>query len=180
MSVTISTVNTGTAANDGTGDSIRVAFTKVNSNFSNVQLAVNYLQTVQYGNSNVATYLPGYAGNISASNMFASTLQATGVKIDSGYQYYAPTTNFTYNINQNINRFILDPTGTITNGNVLLPSNAADATVITLSSTQTVTNFKVTAGTGTTLVPSANVTLTAGTGVSYFYHASESKWYKVQ
>ena len=131
-----------------------------------------------YGNSNVAAYIPTYSGNVSNVGV-TGALTSYGSRIESGYQYYAPSTNFTYTMWSNISRFIMDPSGTITNGNVLLPSGNVDAQVITISSTSTVTNFKVTANNGTTLVPSANITLTAGTAASYFFHANESKWYKI-
>jgi fructose-1,6-bisphosphatase len=138
-----------------------------------------------YGNSNVASYigstsspLTSYSGNI-ANVKVTNTLTTYGARVEAGYQYYAPTTNFTYTMWSNVSRFIMDPTGTITNGNVLLPSGNVDASIVTISSTQTVTNFKVTPNNGTTLVPSANITLSAGTGASYFFHANESKWYKI-
>lgn len=132
-----------------------------------------------YTDSNVSAYLPTYAGNLTSGNTTVGNLINSGTRIEAGYQYYAPTTNFTYTVNNNVSLFILDPTGAITNGNILLPSSNVDATVVTISSTQTVTNFKVTPNNGTTLVPSANVVLTGGTGVKYFYHAVESKWYKI-
>jgi len=90
-------VNVGTAANDGTGDELRVAFQKVNSNFSNIStsgfnagniLASGNVQAVYfvgdgsqltnisaanaYGNANVATYLTVYNGVVSASNVFVA------------------------------------------------------------------------------------------------------------
>lgn len=107
-------------------------------------------------------------------------LITAGTKVDAGYQYYAPTTNFGgQQIWSNISRFIMDPTGTITNGNLRLPQVAVDGTVIKISSTQTITNLSVWNGTSSGVTPSANVTLTAGTGIEYLYHAGETKWYKV-
>lgn len=90
-------VNVGTAANDGTGDELRSAFIKLNSNFSNIStsgfnagniLASGNVQAVYfvgdgsqltnisaanaYGNGNVATYLTVYNGVVSASNVFVA------------------------------------------------------------------------------------------------------------
>jgi len=45
MSVTISTVNVGTTANDGTGDDIRSAFVKVNYSMANLKSGVDGLTT---------------------------------------------------------------------------------------------------------------------------------------
>jgi len=139
-----------------------------------------------YGNSNVAAYLSSTtipALTVTTENVtdinVSGTLTTSGPRVDAAYQYSAPTTNFTYTMQSTASRFIMDPTGPITNGNILLPSGNVEARVVTISSTQTVTNFKVTPNLGTTLVPSANVTLSAGTSVSYFFHAAESKWYKI-
>ena len=106
-------------------------------------------------------------------------LLTTGSRIDASFQYNAPTTNFYYTVTGSVYRFVIDPTGPITNGTVVLPSANVNATVIRISSTQTVTNFQVLPNNGTTLVPNANVTLTGGTCVEYLFHASENKWYKV-
>jgi hypothetical protein len=105
--------------------------------------------------------------------------QAGGIVI-TGYQYAEPTTNFSANVNLNISRYVMDPTGTITNGKLTLPNVVLDGTVISISSTEIITNLSVQSGPGTTVKPSANITLSAGTSIEYFYKASESKWYKVR
>jgi len=90
-------VNVGTSANDGTGDELRNAFIKLNSNFSNIStvgfnagniLASGNVQAVYfvgdgsqltnitpsnaYGNANVAAYLVAYNGIVTASNVFVA------------------------------------------------------------------------------------------------------------
>ena len=87
-------VNVGAAANDGTGDELRIAFQKVNSNFSNIStsgfnsgniLVSGNVQAVYfvgdgsqltnisaanaYGNANVAAYLVAYNGIVTATNV---------------------------------------------------------------------------------------------------------------
>ena len=109
----------------------------------------------------------------------SKTLTTYGAKVDAGYQYGANVTGFSTTIANTVSRLIIDPAGTLANGTVTLPSANVDATVITISSTQTITAFQVLPNTGTTLVPSANITLTGGTSATYFYHASETKWYKI-
>jgi hypothetical protein len=95
------------------------------------------------------------------------------------YQYSAPVTDFNTTITPGSDRVIFDPAGTLAKGTITLPTGNVDATTVTVSSTQIITAFKTNPSTGTTLVPSANITLAAGTSVSYFYHASEAKWYKI-
>ena len=116
--------------------------------------------------------------NDQSVKIFGNLITA-GAQVVTGYSYAAPTTNFTATIPVGVSRYIMDPTGTITNGNLQLPSITQDGTIIDISSTQTITNLGVWGGTGITVVPSANVTLTGGTGIRYFYHANESKWYKI-
>lgn len=140
------------------------------------------------GNVAIFTHAPGTTSNLMVQAVGIENDQSTklygnvtmaGARFDTGYQYYAPTTNFgNYAIYANVARFIMDPTGAITNGNVRLPTVMPDGAVIKISSTQTITNFSVWAG-GTTVTPSANVTLTGGTAIEFFYHAGETKWYKV-
>lgn len=178
------------AGQDNDTQGFRTNFRNIRNNFVTASQEISSLQsntinlaTTVYGNANVSAYMPTYlstySGNLSAGNTTVGNLTNSGTRVEAGYQYYAPTTNFTYTVNNNVNLFIMDPSGAITNGNVLLPSANVDATVVTICSTQTITNFKVTPNFGTTLVPSANVTLTGGTQVKYFYHANEARWYKI-
>jgi hypothetical protein len=95
------------------------------------------------------------------------------------YQYSAATTNFNDTVGTSVSRVIYDPAGTLANGTITLPTGNVDARTVSISSTQIITAFKVNPSVGTTLVPSANVTIAAGTKVEYFYHAVESKWYKI-
>jgi hypothetical protein len=117
--------------------------------------------------------------NITGDFTITSNLTLGGATIVTGYDYAAPSTNFDLTANVNVSRVIYDPAGTLANGTLTLPAGNVEAKVVTVSSTATISAFKVNPNTGTTLVPSANVTLTAGTSVSYFFHAAESKWYKI-
>jgi hypothetical protein len=90
-------VNVGTSANDGTGDELRNAFIKVNSNFSNISTVgfnsgnilvsgnvqavyfvgdgsqlTNVSSSNAYANANVAAYLVAYNGIVTASNVFVA------------------------------------------------------------------------------------------------------------
>lgn len=117
--------------------------------------------------------------NIAGSFTITGNLTHSGATINTGYQYSAATTNFNDTVGASISRVIYDPAGTLANGTLTLPAGNVEAKIVTVSSTQIITAFKVNPNTGTTLVPSANITLAAGTSVSYFFHAVESKWYKI-
>lgn len=152
--------------------------------------------SITYTNQEVINTSEVIAGNVTVSgNLIVSSvvgpvtinkdatitgnLITNGARVDASFQYYAPTTNFYYIVNTSVYRVILDPTGAITNGTVVLPSANVNGTVIRISSTQTVTNLQVLPNTGCTLVPSANITLNGGTAAEYLFHLTENKWYKV-
>ena len=117
--------------------------------------------------------------NITGDFTITGNVTRGGATIDTGYQYSAATANFNDTVSASVSRVIYDPAGTLATGTLTLPAGNVEAKVVTVSSTQTITAFKVNPNTGTTLVPSANITLAAGTSVSYFYHAVETKWYKI-
>lgn len=115
------------------------------------------------------------------TNVTASTnLTVGGNVIASGYQYSnTATTGGSLAVNINVHRVVLDPVAGFDKYDLNLPAGNVDAKTIKVSSTETISNLRVNGNNGTTVKPSANVTLTAGTSVEYFFHAAESKWYKV-
>ena len=72
MAVSISTINTGTLANDGTGDNLRAAFTKVNNNEGNLAIAINNIQAT-YANTSQGNFT-----NVSVSNRVVGSLNFYG------------------------------------------------------------------------------------------------------
>jgi hypothetical protein len=117
-------VNTGISSNDGTGDSLRAAFIKVNENFDNMstigfdsgninvggdieatgnisaeyfvgdgRFISNVTAIADYTNSNVAAYLPTYAGNLSVANVIFSddSVQSTAYAGGQGHMMMIDT-----------------------------------------------------------------------------------------
>jgi len=102
-------INVGAAPNDGTGDDLRTAFQKVNATFGymantgfssgNINASSSTIQAAyfvgdgsqlvnvpgtgnnvsNYGNANVAVYLPTYTGNVNATYYFGNGSQLTGI-----------------------------------------------------------------------------------------------------
>jgi hypothetical protein len=165
------TVNPGASANDGTGDSLRAAFVKVNSNFSNIS-AVGFT-----------------AGNIIATGVTATSLSVsggitnTGAQIETGYQQYKPVGNIAVTANVNVNRILLHPTGTIISfgANVTLPNTQVNGTIISISSNVTISALAVvTPWVGTTISPYGNTaSVISGTVLRFMYIAADYKWYKI-
>jgi len=80
--------------------------------------------------------------------------------------------------NVNVNRVIVDPTADAYGVVLTLPGGNIDAKTFTFSTTANIGGLQSVGSTGTTVVPSVNVALTKGSTVTYFFHATESKWYR--
>jgi hypothetical protein len=119
--------------------------------------------------------------NVASDFTVAGNSISQGGRVVQGYQFSSPTANVAVTINSNIERLILAPTGAIISFGavVTLPNVTVDGTMVAISSNVAATIQPVSPWVGTTITPSANVNITAGTGISFLYHASDSKWYKI-
>jgi hypothetical protein len=100
--------------------------------------------------------------------------------VNSNYQYSnSASTGGNIDVSATTNRVILNPASGFDSFYINLPAGNVDAKTIQISSTETLTNVVINGNSGTIVKPSANVTLTAGTRVEYFYHATAGTWYKV-
>jgi hypothetical protein len=142
------------------------------------------------GNVGIFTHAPVTAGNAMVqavgiendqSVKFYGNVTRSAGFVDQGYQYSAPSTSFYTIISTGKSRMIFDPTTTIAQGNVTLPNCTVDGTIVSIHSTQTITLFGANSlQSGTTVVPNTGITLAAGTGIEYFFHQTENKWYKIR
>jgi len=95
------------------------------------------------------------------------------------YQFLSPSGNIAFSANIGVNRVIMAPTTVSPFGAIVtLPIGNVDAKTVTISS-NVATTLQVLPSVGTTVSPSANIALTAGSASTFFYHATESKWYKI-
>jgi hypothetical protein len=198
-----SNVAVGSAANDGTGDELRTAFIKLNTNFNYIQTygfnAGNILTTgnIQatyflgdgsqltnlpgaYSNVQVATYLPSYSGSIGSLSVVGN-LATSGARVETGLQIYKPAANIAAYANVNVNRMILAPTYTIIGifgANVTLPQANVNGTVFSVTS-NVATTLSVIPNAGTNLTPYGNIQLSAGTSAQYMYILADNTWYKI-
>lgn len=162
---TFAQVYPGASANDGTGDSLRAAFIKVNSNFSNIS-------DVGFDAANI---------NVTGSIEIAGNITTGGAQINTGYQKYSPTANIAITANVDISRIIITPTGTVVSygANVLLPNITQDGTTITISSNVAVEHLAVYGQWLSSVSPGANTAISAGGSATYFYSSADVKWYKI-
>lgn len=158
-------VGVGAAANDGTGDSLRAAFVKVNQNFGNIE-------NIGFDAANI---------NVSGSVEIAGNITTGGAQINTGYVQYKPTANIALTANVDVSRVILTPTGTLVSfgANVLLPNVTVDGTIVTISSNVAVEHLAVYGQWLSSVSPGANTAISAGSSATYFYRSADVKWYKI-
>ena len=150
-----------------------------------------------YSNANVASYLPTYSGsvanvtvtgNITLLNPLTSLVVSGntylgGAQVNTGYRQLYPTANVALTANVNVSRILVTPTpsGGIPSFfvDVTLPNVVVDGTTITVSSNVAINQLRALGSWTTTVSPSTNVAVVAGTSVSYFYRSGDNVWYRV-
>lgn len=118
------------------------------------------------------------AGNVTTNG----NLVINGPMVYQGYQYNAAVTETSITCLNNTNRLILDSAGTIGHANVTLPNSVLDGTEYRVATTQTISIFQVLSATGGNLGISptvANIAITGPATLTFFWHASENKWYRI-
>lgn len=100
------------------------------------------------------------------------------------YQIYKPTANVAITANVGVDSVLITPTpsGGIVSffADVTLPNTTVNGTTISISSNVAVNQFRALGPWLSTVSPSANVSLTAGTGVEYTYVSADNVWYKTR
>lgn len=197
-------VGVGASANDGTGDSLRAAFVKVNQNFANITdigfdaANINVTGTIvagvgasvipfYYANTNVFPSSSTYHGAIAHSHadgkMYYAHAGAWKALANEApyYQSYKPTANVAVTANVGMSRVLLTPTGTIVSfgANVSLPNTTVDGTLVSISSNVAVVQLAVYGQWLSSVDPGANTSLAAGSSVDYLYSSADVKWYKI-
>ena len=164
------------ASNDAVNNNYSVTF----SDSGVIYIGLNEIQNVYNNVFTPAT--PGvYLFDFSTYNN-GTTITVTDPlrKTNDNYQYNVPVNNFDVQANTGGSRIIFDPAATLANGTLTLPAGNVDATTFSVSSSATVTAFRVRGFGNAAVKPSANITLTAGVGVEYFYSRSLDTWFKTK
>lgn len=121
--------------------------------------------------------------NSTGDTVVSGSLTTQGAIIQTGIQQYSPTANIAITANVGISRVLITPTpsGGITSffADVTLPNTTVNGTVVSISSNVAVNQLRALGPWLSTVSPSANVTLTAGSQVQYQYISADGKWYKI-
>lgn len=145
----------------------------------------NITQTTSGG----AVYI-NTAGNVLAAGAVLNALTVNGTTTlagsiaTTGLQHFYPTANVAITGNIGVSRILVTPTSSPSPVSffvdVTLPNVTTDGTVLSISSNVAVNELRtLSPWVGTTVSPSANVSLTAGSQAQYLYRSAESKWYKI-
>ena len=154
MTVYTSPVYTGIAANDGTGDTVKVAFDKVNSSVSNLAIATNNLQST-YANTSYGVFANITVTNRVVGRMDFYTTSGGGVYVD-GSPVATSAASFTGgNVAAQSNFQATTSSTSSTTGAVVITGglgvrgNINTANAISTTGILTVTNSTDSSGTGT-------------------------------
>lgn len=86
--------------------------------------------------------------------------------------------NFSYTVPSGVQNVILNPPVTFVTGTIVLPASPVDGMTVTISTTQQITAFTVSASTGQSVSGGFSGTpFQAKTAVSYVYNSTKSTWY---
>jgi hypothetical protein len=161
-------IGVGTSANDGTGDSLREAFVKVNNNFSNIS-------DIGFDAGNIAV-----TGDVDTTG----NVDIGGATVYSGYQHYQPIGNIAITANTRVSHVTIAPTSDPMISfwvDATLPNTSVDGTTVSFSSNVAVGTFRALPGWGIYSVdPSANTSIAAGEGVTYLLNTTAGKWFKIR
>ena len=90
----------------------------------------------------------------------------------------AIASGFSYTVASGVQNVILNPSVTFASGTVILPASPVDGMTVTISTTQQITTFTVSASTGQSVSGGFSGTpFQAKTAVSYVYNSTKLTWY---
>ena len=95
-----------------------------------------------------------------------------------GYSLQVPTTGFNIVIPSNTRTLVLDPAGTLSSGNVTMPSNPFDGQELKIASSQAITTLNHLPNSGQSI--KGNLTTISANGFgTWVYSLSNTTWYRI-
>lgn len=97
------------------------------------------------------------------------------------YLYQVPGNGFNLTIAPASLNFLLllDPSGTLATGTLVMPLNVLDGQIIKVSSSANITSLTLSPNTGQT-IKNAPTSITAGNGFEYVYKESTLTWFRIR
>ena len=125
-----------------------------------------------------------YNSASAASDNGATVIVPTGnvegawIKIGTVYSYQTPATGFSIQIPSGASSLILNPSGALASGTIIMPATPIDGQTISIASTQVITALTLSAPAGQTIY-GAITTLAANGRASYQYVLSVASWFRI-
>jgi hypothetical protein len=121
-----------------------------------------------------------YSGAFSAPNLLIDNLQNFYGQPAHSYSRQKPTTGFSITIGAGVASLILDPTGTLATGTIIMPAAPVDGQEIGIASNQIITSLTVNANTGQTISGTFTLATLAANGFARWkYVLADTNWYRV-
>lgn len=132
----------------------------------------------------VGTYLLEFTTDDQGTTVVVRDLLRNYRNFDTDIQQYYPTGNVAFAANVGTNRVLVTPTpsGGITSFfvDVTLPNAnvISDGTTVAISSNVAINELRALGSWLTTVSPSTNIAVAAGSSVTYLYRSADNKWYR--
>lgn len=123
-------------------------------------------------------YVPGDTNLPNGANPQTETIPVPALRA-AQYQQSTPVTGFSIAILPGVSVVQVTPAGTLAAGTFVMPNTPVDGQRVKIFTTQTLTSFTLTAGTGQTINGTAVTTLAANASVEYVYQASSLTWFRI-
>jgi len=182
---TIGVVFTATGAGSGTG-------TATPNTNNNTAIGYNTGRGITYGSGNtiIGANVTGLAAGLTNTVILADGTGAIHLTIPSTGQhqiagalatttdsYQTPSTGFSITVGNNVERLLLNPSGTLATGTIDMPAVPVDRQRCRIASAQTITTLTM-SGNGNTLT-GALTTIAANGFAEWEYIASATTWFRV-
>lgn len=115
-------IDVGTNPNDGTGDPLRDAMVKVNSNFTELYTGTTVNNTITVGNSSVNATINSTSMNFTNTNSRIFVGNSTANSIVNNYGFYTSGNVSCSNLSVTTNNFTLGVAAAAANGYTVLPN----------------------------------------------------------
>jgi ABC-type glycerol-3-phosphate transport system substrate-binding protein len=117
-------------------------------------------------------------GETTPAFVAATTLINNGASADESGDYHQPASGFTITVPNGSSWLILDPSGTLGSGTVVMPVGPIDGQNVIISTSHAITGFTVSPN-GPQTLNGAPTTIVANTSMWWRYRLANTTWYRL-
>jgi len=176
--MTQQTINVGAVANDQSGDTLRVAFSKANANFTDLYTQLGTVNSSYVTSNSLSTTLNNY---VTSTGLASSLAPYALISNLNGVQYttlniISVSFNSTYNLSTTTSTNILKVMTSNLTATINMPASPTDGQITSFSTINQSMTLAV--GTGT-VIPSFAGATPVGTTFKYAYNSGDTTWYRI-